>query len=108
MEKKAAVYQNGIVAGRLEKTDDGEYLFEYDEEYFNDLSKPPISLTLPKTRRVYKSNYLFPYFFGLLSEGNLKSLQCRMLKIDENDHFSRLIRTAHTDVIGSTTVKEIL
>ncbi len=108
MGKKAAVFQNEIFAGTLEKTDDDKYLFEYDEEYYNDSSKPPISLTIPKTRQVYKSNYLFPYFFGLLSEGNLKSLQCQTLKIDENDHFTRLIKTAHTDVIGSTTVKEVL
>jgi HipA-like protein len=49
---------------------------------------------------------LFPYFFGLLAEGIQKDTQCRMLKLDENDHFGRLIKTAHSDTIGDVTVVE--
>ncbi len=36
----------------------------------------------------------------------MKELQCRMLKIDENDHFGRLIETAECDSIGAVTVKK--
>lgn len=34
------------------------------------------------------------FFFGLLSEGINKDIQCRLLKIDEDDDFTRLIQTA--------------
>jgi serine/threonine-protein kinase HipA len=104
---KARVYQHDILAGILEKTDNGQFIFEYDDAYFNDASKESISLTLPKSKKIHKSKQLFPYFFGLLTEGNLKALQCQQLKLDEDDHFTRLIKTAHTDTIGATTIKEI-
>lgn len=107
MRNKAGVYQNGVLAGTLEKKADDHYIFEYDATYFHDRSKEPVSLTLPKSKRVHMSNHLFAYFYGLLAEGNLKTLQCQQLKVDENDHFTRLIKTAHTDVIGCTTLKEI-
>jgi len=107
MGKKAKVYQNGILAGTLEKIANDHYIFEYDFTYFNDRSKEPVSLTLPKSKRIHVSNHLFSYFYGLLAEGSLKALQCQTLKIDENDHFTRLIKTASIDVIGCTTVKEI-
>jgi serine/threonine-protein kinase HipA len=42
-----------------------------------------------------------------LSEGVNKNIQCRLLKIDENDHFGRLLLTAQDDNIGSITVKPL-
>ena len=107
MGNKAGVYQNGLLAGTLEKKANNHYIFEYDFAYFHDRSQEPVSLTLPKSKRVHISNHLFSYFYGLLAEGNLKAIQCQQFKIDENDHFTRLIKTAHTDVIGCTTIKEI-
>jgi hypothetical protein len=44
----------------------------------------------------------------LLAEGEDKVLQCRLLKIDENDHFTRLLRTCQTETIGGVTVKEVI
>lgn len=108
MGVKAEVYQNGILAGILERTDEGEFKFEYVDAYFDDNTKDSISLTLPKTKKFHQNPYLFSYFYGLLAEGNLKALQCQQLKLDEDDHFTRLIKTAHTDVIGSTTLREII
>ncbi|MBW6488067.1 HipA N-terminal domain-containing protein [Sulfurimonas sp.] len=49
---------------------------------------------------------LFPFFFNLLSEGNLKSMQCRELKIDEDDNFTRLLKTTQENTIGAITVEE--
>lgn len=107
MSKKAEIYNNGVLAGALEKTDDQEFIFRYDGKYFDDINTPAISLTLPKKQQEFRSKTLFPFFFGLLSEGVNKQTQCRLLRIDENDHFSQLLRTAHSDTIGSITVKEI-
>jgi serine/threonine-protein kinase HipA len=107
MSNKAAVYNNKVLAGYIEKTKEGEYLFQYDSAYLNDPETTAISLTFPKTETVYRSKVLFPFFFGLLSEGVNKLTQCRLLKIDEEDHFSLLMKTAARDTIGAITVKEI-
>lgn len=104
---KGVVYCNGIKAGILEKTTSGEYNFTYDNSYLENTSNPPISLTLPKTNEAYKSDALFPFFFGLLSEGVNKEIQCRLLKIDENDDFGRLLLTSGEDTIGAITVKKL-
>lgn len=106
MERKAEVYINDQLAGYLIQTDE-EYVFKYEDAYFPDDNKPAISLTLPKSTKEYHSKYLFPFFFGLLSEGDLKTLQCRNLGIDENDHFTRLLKTAQ-NTIGAVRIKEAI
>jgi HipA-like protein len=108
MNRQAEVYNNEFLAGLIEKTEHGEYVFTYDKEYLNNPETSAISLTLPKTEGAYQSSKLFPFFFGLLSEGVNKQTQCRLLKIDEKDHFSLLLKTASTDTIGSITIKALV
>lgn len=105
MPRIAEIFNNGVLAGTLQKDDQG-YVFRYDDQYFADPARYPISLSLPKTQREFHSKTLFPFFYGLLSEGINKQTQCRLLRIDENDHFSLLLATAGSDTIGSVTVKE--
>lgn len=107
MSGKAEVYNNGHLVGYLEKTDEGAYIFRYHDDYYQNPETPAISLSLPKTQIEYQSNTLFPFFFGLLSEGANKQTQCRLLKIDENDHFGLLLKTAYADTIGAVTVKAV-
>jgi HipA-like protein len=107
MTRKANVFNNKTLAGVLERTDSKEYFFAYTDAYFTDESRPPISLSFPKTQQQYSSKTLFPFFYGLLSEGVNKETQCRLLRIDENDSFSLLLSTAQEDTIGAITVKEI-
>jgi len=104
--RRAEVYRNRSLAGILSETDSG-YIFTYDPEYYNDNSKPAISLTLPKTKLSYTSNYLFPFFYNMLSEGTNRALQSKQLKIDEKDFFGLLLATAQYDTIGAITVKQI-
>ncbi len=103
--RKAYVYNNGMLAGELLETSDREYLFRYNDAYFNDSAMPAISLTLPKNRQEYHSDYLFPFFFNMLSEGSNRLTQSRLLHIDEKDDFGILLATAQNDTIGSITVK---
>lgn len=104
---RGAVYNNGKLAGYLEKTPEGTFLFRYEENYYENPQNPPISLTLPKTSRQYESRVLFAFFQGLLAEGINKDIQCRLLKIDEKDDFSRLLQTAGDDTIGAITIKRV-
>jgi HipA-like protein len=101
------IYRNGILAGILIEENRNSYIFRYDNSYINDNSKAAISLTLPKTKQEYKSEYLFPFFFNMLSEGENKKLQITQLKIDENDNFGLLMATAQYDTIGAITVKPV-
>lgn len=104
--RSAKVYRNGILAGTLVETDSGSYEFSYDSDYFNDKSKPSISLTLPKEKLIYTSEHLFPFFYNMLSEGTNRAVQSKQLKIDEKDFFGLLLATAQYDTIGAITIKQ--
>jgi serine/threonine-protein kinase HipA len=105
-KRSAMVYYNGTPAGILTKAG-ARYSFVYDEAYLNNPANRPVSITLPLSQQVYESDILFPVFVNMLSEGANKSIQCRMLKIDENDYFSLLLATAKDDSIGPITISAI-
>jgi len=102
------IYRNGILAGTLTEENRQHYVFKYDDKYFNDASKVAISLTLPKTQKEYNSEFLFPFFFNMLSEGVNRKLQTSQLRIDEEDNFGLLAATAQYETIGAITVKPIM
>jgi HipA-like protein len=105
--RQAGVYRNGAFVGVLTQYPDRRYEFRYADEWFQNSALPAISLTLPKTRQVYQSDHLFPFFFNMLSEGVNRQLQSRQLKIDEKDYFGLLLATAGADTIGAVTVKPL-
>ncbi len=105
MNRSGRVYCRGVFAGRIQQVLAG-YTFTYDSQYLTATGTRPISLTIPKQSEPLRSKVLFPFFYGLLAEGILKDTQCRKLKLDENDHFGRLLKTANSDTIGDITVVE--
>jgi HipA-like protein len=100
------IYRNGILAGILTEESRQHFVFRYDDIYFNDATKPAISLTLPKTQKEYRSKFLFPFFSNMIAEGENKKIQSRLLKIDESDQFGLLMSTATADTIGNITVRK--
>ena len=102
------IYRNGTLAGTLREENRSNFVFRYHDNYFNDATKPAISLTLPKTQKAYNSEFLFPFFFNMLSEGVNRKLQSTQLRIDEDDNFGLLMATAQYDTIGAVTVKPIV
>ena len=105
--RSAKVYYNGELAGVLTEESRNSYKFRYTDSWFNDHAKPPVSLTLPKHRQEYGSEFLFPFFFNMLSEGFNRQLQSRMLRIDENDFFGLIMASAQYDTIGAITIKPV-
>jgi len=81
---KVNIYDDTTLAGTLEY-DDSNYIFTYDESFITSKETTAISLTLPKQKEPLISKTLHPFFSELLAEGSLKELQCKQLKIDEND-----------------------
>ena len=101
---QGTVYYRDVKAGTLAHGADG-YTFRYDPIYLADSRLPDISATLPKCKPEYRSEVLFPFFYGLLAEGRQKDRQCRELHIDEHDHFTRLLATSAYGAIGAVYVK---
>ena len=105
-ERRGIVLCQDKRAGVLRERVDGKCEFSYDAEYLARPDAHAISLTLPLRSEPYISDFVFPFFEGLLAEGNLKDLQCRMLKLDPNDVFGRVIKTTGGEVIGCVNVVE--
>lgn len=101
--KKGIVYCCDRLAGELVE-DGGGFVFRYAPEYLAQPSWPAISATLPKRAGAYRSEHLFPFFHGLLAEGAQKERQCRELRIDEDDAFSRLLATSAYGAVGGVHV----
>ena len=99
------VYEESTFVGEI-CFDGGNYIFTYDSDFLKNSKNFAISLTLPKRREPFVSKHLHSFFSNLLAEGNLKKLQCKQLKIDEDDEFTRLVKTAEFDTIGAITVRE--
>ncbi len=105
--RKAAIYNNEILAGLLTEHSKERYTFKYDKDYLINPASTDISLTLPKREEEYEHDTLFPFFFNMISEGINRSVQSKFLKIDEDDDFGFLIATAESDTVGKITVKKI-
>jgi serine/threonine-protein kinase HipA len=106
--QEAKVYRNAEEIGLLQKDDAGLYLFQYSSSYVQNDDALSISVHFPLQEEVFTSKTLFSFFFNLLAEGAMKEMQCRELKIDTEDHFTRLIKTTEFNTIGSVTLKEIV
>jgi HipA-like protein len=104
--QRAKVFRNSIFTGLLTKFDDNSYSFIYDKEYLNKDNAKAISLTFPLQEEEFRSKSLFSFFYNLLAEGKLKDIQCKELRIDINDDFSRLLLTTKENTIGSITIEK--
>ena len=105
--RKALVFYKMEEAGVLSQLDDGSFEFAYTDPWLL-AEKPAISLTLSTTQRIFRSKYLFPFFYNLLPEGTNKQTVCFQLRIDEKDHFGILMATAQYDTIGAVRVEKII
>jgi len=98
--RRARVMVHGVAAGFLEELADGSYRFEYLQGY----EGPPVSLTMPTGRRVWRFEDFPPFFEGLLPEGEMLEGLLRQQKIDRNDLFTQLLAVGR-DLVGAVTVE---
>ena len=101
--RRVKVIYGDITAGMLTETDDGEYVFQYDDDYVADHADQLITFTMPVTSKPYKSNRLFPFFEGLIPEGWLLDIASRSWKINPNDRMG-LLMACCKDCIGAVSV----
>ena len=98
--RRAAVYQQGMLAGILEEINDKRWRFNYVEGY----SGKPVSLTMPVSQNSYEFDQFPPLFEGLLPEGIQLETMLRRYKLDRKDLFGQLLLIGK-DVVGSLTVE---
>lgn len=105
--RTATIFYKSEPAGIVSQLNNGSFHFRYLESWLEDKKKPAISLTMPKSKKEFKSPHLFPVFFHLLPEGMNKQAVCKFKKIDPSDHFGILLSTAQFDTIGAITIEQI-
>ena len=105
--RKVEILYKKEVAGLLTQLDDGSFVFRYMDAWFQATNKPSISLTLPKTKQEYRSEFLFPFFYNMLPEGSNKQVVCFEMRIDSDDLFGLLLATTVSDTIGAVQARKI-
>ena len=102
--RKVEIFVGNRHAGQLKELAKNDYEFSYDEAYLADDSTMPISITLPKSKRVFRSTRIFPFFTNLLPEGANRRAMCTSKKVEEQDFFGMLEMIGGLDWIGNVTL----
>jgi len=99
----AKIYYKESLAGKLVETNDGEYLFQYDDQYVKDHQDKFITFSMPVSNRPYMEKRLFPFFEGLIPEGWLLDIAAKGWKINPNDRMG-LLMACCKNCIGAVSV----
>lgn len=102
--RKARVYVNNHFAGMLLETDEGHFIYEYDNDYLLNPDNKPVSLTLPTDKQRYVAQTLFPFFDGLIPEGWLLELGIKNWKINPYDRIGLLLHLC-SECIGNVSIQ---
>ncbi len=101
--RRANIYYKEVLAGTLTETNEGEYVFEYDDEYVENHPGQFITFTMPVTNKPYVEKRLFPFFEGLIPEGWLLDIASKSWKINPNDRMGLLLACCQ-NCIGTVSV----
>jgi serine/threonine-protein kinase HipA len=105
--RQGNVYYKTSFAGTITETDEGDYVFQYDDAYVKDHPSEFITFTMPVTYQPYTGNKLFPFFEGLIPEGWLLEIASQNWKINRNDRMGLLLACCQ-NCIGAVSVLPIL
>lgn len=105
--RQGKVYYKNHLAGHITETNEGEYVFRYDEQYVKDHPKDFITFTMPVSGKHYTEKRLFPFFEGLIPEGWLLDIAAENWKINRNDRMGLLLACCR-NCIGAVSVEPIM
>jgi serine/threonine-protein kinase HipA len=97
MSSKGNVYFKNQLTGSIEKKEDGNFEFSYQNQTSD------VSWSLPCRAEAYNSEDLFPFFDGLIPEGWLLNLTQKNWKLPKNDRMALLL-TSCQDCIGAAHI----
>lgn len=104
--RQGKVYYKNHFAGIISETNDGEFVFQYDEQYVKKHPKDYITFTMPVTNKPYMEKRLFAFFDGLIPEGWLLNIASENWKINSNDRMGLLLACCR-NCIGAVSVEPI-
>jgi len=104
--RKANIFYNKALAGILTETNEGDYIFKYDDEYIILHPDQFITFSMPVRQEPYIDKQLFPFFEGLIPEGWLLDIASKNWKINPNDRMGLLLACC-ANCIGAVSVKPI-
>lgn len=104
--RQGKVFYRDALAGIITETDDGEYVFTYDDQYIEKNSQNFITFTMPVRIKPYTDKRLFPFFEGLIPEGWLLNIASDNWKINKNDRMGLLLACCQ-NCIGAVSVVPI-
>jgi len=104
--RRGKVYYKEYFAGIISESNDGEFVFQYDEQYVHEHPSEFITFTMPVSNKPYSANRLFPFFEGLIPEGWLLNIASKNWKINPNDRMGLLLACCQ-NCIGAVSVVPI-
>ena len=104
--RSAQIYYKELLAGKLVETNEGEYVFQYDDQYVKDHQDKFVTFSMPVSNRPFKEKRLFPFFEGLIPEGWLLDIAAKGWKINPNDRMGLLLACCK-NCIGAVSVLPI-
>lgn len=106
MKKKGLIYFNKILAGEIRETDDGDFVFQYNQNYLKSENPQPISYSIKLQKEEFTSQYLKGFFDGLLPEGWILNLAIDHWKFHPiKDRYNLLLKTCF-DPVGAVSIRE--
>jgi serine/threonine-protein kinase HipA len=105
--RQAKVFYQDFLAGTLTETNEGEYIFHYDENYVLEHPMDFLTFSMPVRISPYTDNRLFPFFEGLIPEGWLLDIASKNWKLNNNDRMG-LLMACCKNCIGAVSVEPIL
>ena len=104
--RQGNVYYKDTLAGKIMETADGDYIFAYEASYATHYPKQFITFSMPVRIEAYTSDWLFPFFEGLIPEGWLLEIATKNWKIKANDRMGLLLACCQ-NCIGAVSVVPI-
>ncbi len=102
--RQGEIWVHKDLAGILVEDEEG-YHFSYSPAYLEKENAIPVSLTLPFQEEDFHSDFLFPFFDGLIPEGWLLDIAHKNWKLNPRDRMGLLLATCK-DCIGNISVLE--
>ncbi|MEX0981009.1 MAG: HipA N-terminal domain-containing protein [Bacteroidales bacterium] len=104
--RQGKVYYKNCFAGFITETNEGEFVFQYDQQYVKEHPNDFITFNMPVMIKPYTEKRLFPFFEGLIPEGWLLEIASKNWKINRNDSMGLLLACCQ-NCIGAVSVESI-
>jgi serine/threonine-protein kinase HipA len=104
--RKAEIFYHDELAGILTETDEGYFIYRYDEKYIQKYPEQFLTFSMPVSSYAYRDKHLFSFFEGLIPEGWLLDVATAHYKINPNDRMGLLLACCQ-NCIGAVSVKPL-